>query len=235
MSDKIKVLIVEDDKSIVHFMGRALETAGYMVIHAETAASARKMFLAEQPAMVLLDLGLPDQDGREVLEDFVKWKDSVPVLVVSARTRESDIVEALDMGAEDYITKPFGISELMARMRTAMRVRKIPGQSRLSEQEVFSYKGLVLNVPEHRVILDGECIHLTAHEFDILQLLFTHQGKVLTHSFIMRQIWGDFVPSDNRILRVNMANIRRKLKEDPACSRFIQTELGVGYRMMDTE
>ena len=236
MAVKQKILILEDDKTIGHFMARALEESGYQVITAESAREAKMLFLSYCPSLVLLDLGLPDEDGIIVLEHMKKWHEEIPVLVVSAREREAEKVRALDMGADDYVTKPFGISELMARVRTALRhAGNLKREPENLENEVFSQNGLVLDVPHHKVTLDGNDIHFTVHEFKILELLFRHKGRVLTYSWMLKQIWGNYMTSDNQILRVNMANIRRKLKENPAQPRFIQTELGVGYRLIDDE
>lgn len=231
---KLKILIVEDDRSIAHFVGRALEDNGYQVIQSETARDAKSLFLSHLPALVLLDLGLPDEDGILLLGQMKTLRPEIPIIVVSARTWEEEKVQALDIGADDYVIKPFGISELLARIRTAMRHAHAASVGSLpDDREVYSQNGLVLDVPHHRVTLDGEEIHFTAHEFQILELLFRHKGKVLTYSWMIRQIWGTYMATDNQILRVNMANIRRKLKENPAHPRFIQTELGIGYRMLD--
>ena len=230
---KQKILIVEDDKSIVHFMKRALEDDLYQVMVAENGRDAKAIFLSHLPALVLLDLGLPDQDGMLLLGEMKMQHPEIPVIVVSARTWEDEKVKALDMGADDYVAKPFGISELKARIRTALRHALLIQSGSSADEGIFRRGDLVLDVPHHHVRLAGERIHITAHEFQILELLFRHQGKVLTYSFMINQIWGSYVSTDNQILRVNMANIRRKLKEDPAAPKYIQTELGVGYRMMD--
>lgn len=236
MAIKKKILIIEDDKTIGHFMARALEENGYQVVTAENAREAKMLFLSYCPSLVLLDLGLPDEDGLLVMKQMKEWNDQVPVLVVSARDREAEKVKALDMGADDYVTKPFGISELMARIRTALRHAGVTGrEAEHASDTVYEQNGLVLDVPQHRVTLDGKDIHFTVHEFQILELLFRHKGRVLTYSWMLKQIWGNFMTTDNQILRVNMANIRRKLGENPAQPRFIQTELGVGYRLMDEE
>ena len=230
---KQKILIVEDDKSIVHFMKRALEDDLYQVLVAENGRDAKAIFLSHLPAVLVLDLRLPDQDGMLLLGEMKMQHPEIPVIVVSARTWEDAKVKALDMGADDYVAKPFGISELKARIRTALRHALLIQSGSSADEGIFRRGDLVLDVPHHRVMLGDERIHITAHEFQILELLFRHQGKVLTYSFMINQIWGSYVSTDNQILRVNMANIRRKLKEDPAAPKYIQTELGVGYRMMD--
>ncbi len=228
------ILIVEDDKSICHFVGQALEYNGYEVVIAETARQAKAIFLSQPPVLVLLDLGLPDEDGMTLLETMKTLHPEIPVIVVSARIWEEEKVKALDMGADDYVVKPFGMSELMARVRTAIRHAYETGSGgHLRDADIFTCDGLVLDVPHHRVTLDGEEIHFTAHEFQILEQLMRNKGKVLTYAWLIRKIWGTYISTDNQILRVNMANIRKKLKENPASPRFIQTELGVGYRMID--
>ncbi len=236
MSMKQKILIVEDDRTISHFMARALEDGGYQVLTAESARDAKTIFLSHLPALVLLDLGLPDEDGIVVLGQMKVSHPEIPIIVVSARAWEDEKVRALDLGADDYVIKPFGISELQARIRTALRhaaaVSRGPG---ISNEEVFHLNDLTLDVPHHRVTVGDEEIHFTAHEFQILELLFRHKGKVLTYAWMIRQIWGSYMSTDNQILRVNMANIRRKLKENPAQPKYIQTELGVGYRMLEEE
>ncbi|MBQ5660864.1 MAG: winged helix-turn-helix domain-containing protein, partial [Lachnospiraceae bacterium] len=169
-------------------------------------------------------------DGIDLLKEFRQWT-NIPVLIVSARDKESEKVMALDLGADDYITKPFGISELMARVRTALRHKAAPpGTDSLSV--VIRVKDLVIDISKHTVTKGTEEIHFTQNEFKCLALLGKHAGKVLTYDFIMKNIWGPYSSSDNQILRVNMANIRRKLKENPAEPRYILTELGIGYRML---
>ena len=230
---KQKILIVEDDQSIGRFMKRALEAECYQVLTVGSARDARAVFLSHLPALVLLDLGLPDQDGMLLLGEMKMQHPEIPVIVVSARTWEDEKVNALDMGADDYVAKPFGISELKARVRTALRHASLIQSGSAADDGIFKRGDLVLDVPHHRVTLAGERIHITAHEFRILELLFRYQGKVLTYSWMISQIWGSYGSADNQILRVNMANIRRKLKEDPARPKYIETELGIGYRMID--
>ena len=233
---KHKILIVEDDRTISHFMAKALEDAGYLTVTAENGKNARALFQSHLPSLVLLDLGLPDEDGLMVMGQMKMSRPEIPVVVVSARIWEEEKVKALDMGADDYIIKPFGVPELLARIRTALRHAAAANRApRDGQEDVFSQNGLTLDVPHHRVTLDGETIHFTAHEFQILELLLRHKGQVLTYAWMIRQIWGTYIATDNQILRVNVANIRRKLHEDPANPRFIQTELGVGYRLIDGE
>lgn len=234
--NKHTILIVEDDDLIRKFMSRAVTDAGYRSILAENASVARMLFLSELPDLVLLDLGLPDDDGLNLLKEMKGIREEIPVIIVSARERENEKVRALDMGADDYVTKPFGIFELMARIRTALRhSEKVKGQTDTGSNAVFSRKDLTMDLSRHTVRLRGEEIHLTNREYRILELLFRHKGKVLTYSWLMQQIWGDFIPQDNTILRVNMTNIRKKLHESLEDPVYIKTELGVGYRMPEDD
>lgn len=233
---KESILIVEDDDLIRKFMQRAVTDAGWKCILAENASTSRMLFLSEMPDLVLLDLGLPDEDGIVLLQEMKNTRADIPVIIVSARERENEKVNAFNMGADDYVTKPFGIFELLARIRTALRhslrakaFADTPGNS------VLSHKDLVMDLDRHIVKLRGEDVHLTNREYCILELLLRHKGKVLTYSWLIQQIWGDFVPQDNTILRVNITNIRKKLKEDFEKPIYIRTELGVGYRMPDDE
>ena len=183
------------------------------------------------PDLILLDLGLPDIDGSEVLER-VRGFSAVPVIVISARTQEAEKVQALDQGADDYITKPFGSEELLARIRTALR-HSAQVASSGPRETVYSRDGLVIDFDKRVVTLNGEDIHLTQIEYKLVSLLAKNAGKVLTYDFILKEIWGPYADTDNQILRVNMANIRRKLESNPAEPHYIFTEIGVGYRMKE--
>ncbi|MDY5540355.1 MAG: response regulator transcription factor [Lachnospiraceae bacterium] len=230
MTDTKTILVVEDEKGIRNFIHNALTTNGYKTILAENGRNARAAFLSQCPDLVLLDLGLPDMDGIELLKEFRQWMQT-PILIVSARDKEAEKVMALDLGADDYITKPFGISELMARVRAALRHKSLLTDNS-GVESVIRIKDLTIDIAKHTVTKNGEEIHFTQNEFKCLVLLGRHAGKVLTYDFIMKNIWGPYSPSDNQILRVNMANIRRKLKENPAEPKYILTELGIGYRML---
>ena len=185
------------------------------------------------PDVVILDLGLPDMDGLEILRELRTWS-SLPVVVVSARTHERDKVEALDLGADDYLTKPFGTDELLARVRTAIRhTRTTSENSEIARQGTYTVGDLVIDYNKHQVLLGGENVHLTVNEFRIVALLGKFSGKVLTYAYIMKELWGPRADSDNQILRVNMANIRRKIEKNPAEPQYIFTEAGVGYRMAE--
>ena len=230
--NKVYVLIVEDEKNIRNFMQTILTSNGYAVLTAKSGEEAMMMLSSHCPDLVLLDLGLPDMDGQAFIESVRKWS-RIPIIVVSARTHERDKVMALDMGADDYVTKPFGTSELLARVRTALRhgMQQSVGQ----RNEIYSCGGLTVDWEKRRVILDDRDVHLTQNEYKIVALLAQHAGKVLTYDQIIQHVWGPNASGDNRILRVNMANIRRKLEANPAEPRYLFTEIGVGYRMLEGE
>ena len=178
-------------------------------------------------------MGLPDMDGLEIIQSVRAWT-QMPIVVVSARSHERDKVEALDAGADDYVTKPFGTHELLARIRTALRHTRSRGQSDAQEQrDIFTVDGLTIDYEKRQVEKDGVNIHLTQNEFRILSLLSANAGKVLTYDFILKELWGPGSRGDNQALRVHMANLRRKLEENPAEPRYIYTEVGVGYRMIE--
>lgn len=230
MPNKIKVMIIEDEDAISNFIATTLKANAYAPLLAKTANQALSMIPSHCPDLILLDLGLPDMDGIEILKKIRGWS-STPVIVVSARGEESDKVEALDLGADDYISKPFGTSELLARIRTALRhsAKNSSGQS----STVFSTKGLTIDFDKRRITVEGKDVHLTQIEFKIVSLLAKSAGRVLTYDYIITELWGPYAVKDNQILRVNMANIRRKLEKNPASPEYIFTEVGVGYRMAD--
>ena len=231
MSNKMLILIVEDESGISNFISAILTSNDYNVIKTSKGKEAISMTASHCPDLILLDLGLPDIDGIEVLKNIRQWT-SVPVVVVSARGHEREKVEALDLGADDYITKPFGTSELLARIRTAIRhSQKISGDYPL-EATKTCIGDLVIDYRKRIVFVEGKEVHLTPIEYKIITLLSKHAGKVLTHDFIMKEIWGPYT-NENQALRVNMANIRRKIEINPAEPKYIVTEIGVGYRMVD--
>lgn len=235
MDIKDRILIVEDDKSIRNFIRAILEANNYDVIIANTGAEAYSLITSQCPDLVILDLGLPDMDGVKILKQVREWS-GMPIIVVSARTHEKDKVEALDLGADDYITKPFGTSELLARIRTAIRHSRSAYLSPDGRPSgIFKAGGLVIDYDKHRVYVDGNDANLTQNEFRLVGLLGKYAGKVLTYDFLIKEIWGPNMENNNRILRVNMANIRRKLEKNPAQPRYIFTEVGVGYRMLDPD
>ncbi len=235
MEIKDRVLVVEDDKRISNFIKTVLEANNYDVIVAQTGAEAYSMVTSQCPDVVILDLGLPDMDGMKILKGVREWS-AMPVIVVSARTHERDKVEALDLGADDYITKPFGTSELLARIRTAIRHTRsgIPNQPG-GQSGVFKSGGLTIDYDKHRVFVDDVDAGLTQNEYKIVSLLGKYAGKVMTYDYIIKEIWGPNMKNDNRILRVNMANIRRKIEKNPAEPQYIFTEVGVGYRIVEPD
>ena len=234
MSDKRVILVIEDEHAISNFICRALMSNDYKAIPAASGKEGLSLFFSHNPDLVLLDLGLPDMDGLEVLEQFNGLPQEVPVIIISARDRESEKVRALDMGADDYVVKPFGVSELLARIRTTLRRSDRIRGGHSERKERYEVKDLVVDIARHQIIEGGEEIHFTQNEFKILELLAVHAGKVLTYDFILEHVWGPFSGSNgNQILRVNMANIRRKLKENPSEPKDIHTELGIGYRMLE--
>ena len=235
MKLKDKVLIVEDEQSISNFISTVLSANGYDTLTASSGKEALSMISSHCPDLIILDLGLPDIDGIEILREVRSWS-NLPVIVVSARTHERDKVTALDMGADDYIEKPFGTSELLARIRTAIRHTRTPlVNGEIAQSGKFSVRDLTIDYDKHHVLVDGVDVHLTLNEFKIVALLGKFAGKVLTYDYMIREIWGPKAKADNQILRVNMANIRRKIEKNPAAPEYIFTEIGVGYRMRDTD
>ena len=233
MDIKDRVLVIEDDKSIRNFFRTVLEANNYDVLIATTGAEGYSMVTSQCPDVVILDLGLPDMDGMTILKNVRQWS-SMPVLVVSARTYEKDKVAALDAGADDYITKPFGTSELLARVRTAIRHSRATVLTAEGMQTgQFRAGDLLIDYDKHRVYVGDRDVNLTQNEYKIVSLLGKYAGKVLTYDFIIKEIWGPNMQNDNRILRVNMANIRRKMENNPAQPQYIFTEVGVGYRIVD--
>lgn len=229
MTSKIKVLVIEDDKSISRFITTSLEGNGYKVNSAFSGQEGISLTASFCPDVILLDLGFPDMDGLDVLQKIRSWSHT-PIIVISARTKEQEKVEALDMGADDYITKPFGTAELMARIRTCLRHHRP-----VTPDHVYKALDLEIHFEKRIVRLEGKEIHLTQIEYQLLTLLAENSGRVLTYSFIMNTIWGPYMDNNNQILRVNMANIRRKIEKNPAQPRYVFTEIGIGYRMLENE
>lgn len=230
MNNKYKILVIEDEANILRFVTALLHANNYFVIVAETAEKGLLMFTSHHPDLVVLDLGLPDRDGTLLLQDIRKTS-SVPVMVLSARSEESDKVEALDMGANDYVTKPFGSQEFAARVRSILRSNrhsavegKLPGGR-------FTSGDMTIDYDARKFYIRDTEIKLTQTEFNIIALLSEHFGKVLTYSAISKEIWGYFDSGSTKKLQVNMANIRKKLSLKPGENKFISNELGVGYRM----
>ena len=234
MKIRDKILIVEDDKNIANFLKTILEANEYDVYVAQTGGEADSLITSQCPDVLLLDLGLPDMDGIHILEKVRKWS-AMPIIVVSARSHEREKVEALDKGADDYITKPFGTSELLARIRAAIRHSRGSGMQQITQKITFDSGNLTIDLDKHRVYIEGEDANLTQNEFKLVSLLGKYAGKVLTYDFMMKEIWGPNMQEDNRILRVNMANIRRKIEKNPAQPKYIFTEIGVGYRILESD
>lgn len=229
-NNKYKILIIEDEANIRSFVGTILETNGFQVLSADTCAMGRTMFLSHNPDLVILDLGLPDGDGAGLIS-FIRSASAAPIIVLSARTNEDDKVSALDLGANDYVTKLFGTGELLARVRVALRdSRRILSGAPTPK---FLLLGLEIDYDKRSVCLNGEAITLTQTEYNILALLSEHAGKVLTYTAIIKAIWGYQDPGSIKRLQVNMANIRKKLGIKPGNNRYIINELGVGYRMRE--
>ncbi len=224
-----KILAIEDDRYITGFLSLSLKKEEYEVLVAQTAAEGMFLYTSHNPDIVLLDLGLPDKDGVEVIRDIRSFS-GTPIIVISARDQEKEKIEALDAGADDYVTKPFHMGELLARIRVAERkLGALPAES----DPVFECDWLAVDQGRRRVTVDGQEVHLTQTEYRLLTLLIANKGRVLTHNYILRQIWGYDEAGDTRTVRVFMANLRRKIERDTTNPRFIFTEIGVGYRFAD--
>ncbi len=229
--NKAQILVVEDDNAVAKLMVATMESQGYQYRIAKTGAGAIMEALSYKPEVMILDLGLPDTDGIEVINKIRAWS-NMPIIVVSARSEDADKVAALDAGADDYLTKPFSVDELLARLRVALRRVRYDRQRLSEESSVYENGGLRIDYAAGCVYLDGNEIHLTPIEYKLLVLLAKNTGKVLTHNYILREIWGNPTKSDVKSLRVFMATLRKKLEKTPSEPRYIQTHIGVGYRMI---
>ncbi len=229
MNARIRILLIEDNKNTCSYISALLDKNGYTTTTALTGREGLSLAAFLCPNLILLDLGLPDMDGFQVLEQLRGWS-HVPILIVSACNEEQEKVAALDLGADDYITKPFYPNELTARIRTALRHSRGNAHSQV-------YKALNLEIDfDKRILrLEGKRVHLTQIEYQLLSLLAENAGRVLTYNTILRRIWGPYAEENNQILRVNMANIRRKIEQNPAQPQYVFTEVGVGYRMLENE
>ena len=232
-NNKYKILVVEDDRSIAYFIQTLLEANDYQVITAERCQQGVLMLSSHVPDLVVLDLGLPDMDGEEFIR-IVRRNSMVPIIVLSARTEEEDKVSALDLGANDYIAKPFGTAELLARVRASLRIARHHAQA-ASGDGSFVLDDLTIDYDRRQVTVAGGNVRLTQIEYNILAYLSQHVGKVMTYSAIIRAIWGTMDSGSVKKLQVNMANIRKKLGCHPGENKYIINELGVGYRMPDNE
>lgn len=231
MKNKPCILVVEDDKPIRNFITTSLEAQGFKYIETDKGKEAIALTLSYNPDLIILDLGLPDIDGIEVIGK-VRELSKIPIIIVSARENERQKVEALDKGADDYLTKPFGIGELLARVRVALR--HLTADNNQNEiKDAFKVKNLFVDLNKRRVMINDEEIHLTPIEYKILILLCKYPGKVLTHNFIIHETWGSQIGNETQSLRVFMASLRRKIEKDPAHPQYIYTEVGVGYRLVD--
>ena len=232
-NNKYKILVVEDDGNILSMIQTILETNGYQVLTARRCQQGILMMSSHVPDLVLLDLGLPDMDGEEFIR-ITRRRSPVPIIVLSARMEERDKVSALDLGANDYITKPFGTAELLARVRASLRTSRM-NQQASALGNVFVLGDLVVDYDRRQVSVEGRSIHVTQTEFNIISFLSRHCGKVMTYCAIINAIWGTMDDGSVKKLQVNMANIRKKLGCKPGDARYIINELGVGYRMLDTQ
>jgi two-component system KDP operon response regulator KdpE len=226
-SSRATVLIIEDDPQIQRFLIAALESHDYEPVSADNGADGLRLATTRQPDLVIVDLGLPDMSGLDVIKRLREWFGK-PIIVLSARSRESDKVDALDIGADDYLTKPFGVAELLARMRVAMRHR-VGGES----QPRVEFGKLVVDLSARRVTRSEQEIHLTPIEYKLLAALIQHRGKVLTHRQLLREVWGAAHVESPQYLRIYMRSLRQKIEDDPARPRHLLTEIGVGYRLAD--
>ena len=226
MSDiGLRVLVVDDEPAIRRFLRASLGAQGYTVMEASCGEDALKTVAINHPEIVILDLGLPDIDGVEVTRRLREWT-QIPIIILSVREQEGDKIAALDAGADDYLTKPFGMGELMARMRVALR-----RSAQTTEEPIYQIDELKVDLARRQVSVAGQDISLTPTEYDLLRVLAQHAGKVITHHQLLRMVWGDAYQTETHLLRVNMSNLRRKIEPDPARPRYILTEPGVGYRL----
>ncbi|SDK92133.1 response regulator [Natronincola ferrireducens] len=227
MEENLKILIIEDDKYILNFISLSLKTSGYTFEIAKSGMEGISLFYSHHPDIILLDLGLPDIDGIDIIKS-IRMISQVPILVVSARGQENEKIAALDAGADDYITKPFHMGELMARIRVVER--KLKKTKQPENIEIFEMDYLTIDYEKRMVLVDDNEVHLTPIEYKLLLLLVANKGKVLTHNYILKEVWGYGETGDSKSIRVFMANLRRKIEKDTASPRFILTEVGVGYR-----
>jgi two-component system KDP operon response regulator KdpE len=227
-----RVLVIEDDAAMRRFLRASLAAAGYRVEEAETGGEGLQMAPLQPPDVVLVDLGLPDMDGLDVIRNLRTWS-QMPIVVVSARGQEREKVVALDTGADDYLTKPFSVGELLARLRVALRHAARLAAGGEEEAAQFTVADLKVDLAARRVFVADKEVRLTPLEYRLLAALVRHAGKVLTHRFLLEEVWGPPYVEDSHNLRVFMANLRRKIEADPARPRYLLTEQGVGYRLAD--
>ncbi len=229
--NKPQILVIEDDSAVSNLIATTLETQDYHYRRASTGSSGLLEAVSFQPNVILLDLGLPDIDGVEIIKKVRGWS-NVPIIVVSARSEDKDKVDALDAGADDYLTKPFSVEELLARLRVALRRVRFDSEKIGEEAAVYQNGELKIDYAAGCAYRDGQEIHLTPIEYKLLCLLAKNTGKVLTHNYILKEIWGSVLPSDTPSLRVFMATLRKKIEPVPSEPQYIQTHIGIGYRML---
>ncbi len=229
--NKPQILIVEDDRAISNFIAATLDTQNYQYQQVKTGSGALMLALSYRPDVVLLDLGLPDMDGVQIIQKIRQWS-NMPIIVVSARSDDKDKVEALDAGADDYLTKPFSVEELLARVRVALRRVRYDSSKTSEEASIYENGQLRIDYAAGCTYLSGKEIHLTPIEYRLLCLMAKNTGKVLTHGYILNEIWGNSGGNDTPALRVFMATLRKKLEKDTSNPKYIQTHIGVGYRML---
>ena len=229
--NKSKILVIEDDPAITNLIRTTLDTQDYQYHTARTGSAGLMDAVAYNADVIILDLGLPDMDGVEIIRKIRGWS-TVPIIVVSARSEDSDKVEALDAGADDYLTKPFSIDELLARLRAALRRRQLDDTGLAPQESVYRNGNLSIDYAAGCVYRDDREIHLTPIEYKLLCVLDKNTGKVLTHNYILKEVWGNAFSADASSLRVFMATLRKKIEENPATPQYIQTHIGVGYRMI---
>ena len=224
----VRVLVVDDERPIRRFLNASL-SGQYTVLEAATGEEALAVTVSGRPDAILLDLGLPDMDGVDLTRRLREWT-RIPIIVISVRDHEEDKITALDAGADDYLTKPFGVGELMARLRVALRRASTP-----ESEPVYQADQLLVDLTRREVTVEGQVANLTPTEYDILRVLIQNAGKVLTHQQLIHMVWGTNYEADSHLLRVNISNLRRKIEADPSRPRFIMTEPGVGYRLKTVE
>ncbi len=223
----VHILLVDDEPAIRRYLRTTLTAEGYSVAEAETGKDAIRLVLSERPALILLDLGLPDMDGVDVIRSIRQWLADLPIIILSVRDQQADKVAALDAGADDYLTKPFGSAELLARIRVSLRRTT---QEVESKDSVFRAGELEIEPDSYRIMLKGNEIRLTPIEYEILLALIQNVGRVLTHHQLLQMVWGGAYGTDMHLLRVNISNLRRKIEPDPSRPRYLITDPGVGYR-----
>lgn len=230
MIEETKILIIEDETKTINFISMALRAKGYKVNGAQTGQAGILSFCTSNPDIILLGLGLPDIDGMKVIEEIRKVSD-LPIMVISSRKSETDIISALDAGANDYMTKPFSMGELLARVRVMERY--ISHETTVKSNDVMQFDGLLIDTEKRRVYVNGDSVHLTPLEYKLLIILASNPGKVITHQQISRDVWGYRENLDAKSIRVCMASLRRKIRDNNSTPKYIFTEIGVGYRFTD--